>query len=82
MAGLRSPILVKATALCTTVQNAARPPTLMGVVRQDVNTSAGRSGFCGSSSDSPQAHSRIQSRMGSGRESASAEGHEGKSSQQ
>ena len=43
------------------------PPrrTLMGVVRQEVKVSAGRSGFCGSSSASPQAHSRMQSRMGS-----------------
>mmetsp|Transcript_10685 Transcript_10685/g.32117 ORF Transcript_10685/g.32117 Transcript_10685/m.32117 type:complete len:245 (+) Transcript_10685:301-1035(+) len=42
-----------------------RRATLIGVVRHDVNTSAGSSGFCGSSSFAPQAASRMHSRMGS-----------------
>mmetsp|Transcript_26521 Transcript_26521/g.71716 ORF Transcript_26521/g.71716 Transcript_26521/m.71716 type:complete len:277 (-) Transcript_26521:801-1631(-) len=42
-----------------------RRATLMGVVRQAVNTSAGSSGFCGSTSCAPQAASTMISRMGS-----------------
>ena len=37
----------------------------MGVVRQAVKTSAGRSGDCGRTSFAPQAASRMHSRMGS-----------------
>lgn len=38
--------------------------TLMGVVRQEVNTSAGSSGLCGNSSLAPHAANRIHSRIG------------------
>ena len=52
---LNSPKLVKRNLFISYHRRA----TLMGVVRQDVNKSAGRSGFIGKCSVLPQAASRI-----------------------
>ena len=53
------------STLCGGCQTGQKGLALMGVVRHAVKTSAGRSGFCGSTSFAPQAASRMHSFMGS-----------------